>query len=226
MSSPFESLSRQWMEESVRERYSYNFTWLGRPVIQYPQDMIAIQELIWRIRPQVIVETGIAHGGSLVFSASMLELIGGPGRVIGVDIDIREHNREALDEHPLRHRMRLLEGSSIDSDIVRKVHEEVGDAAPVLVILDSMHTHDHVLAELRAYSPLVSAGSYVVVLDTVIADLPDDLYPDRPWTSADNPRTAAAAFVAESSRFEVDTELERRLAITTAPGGYLRCMQD
>jgi cephalosporin hydroxylase len=226
VASEFETLSRNWLEESVRQRYSYNFTWLGRPVIQYPQDLMALQELIWRIRPEVIVETGIAHGGSLVFNASMLELIGGRGRVIGVDIDIRAHNRAALDDHPLRGRIELIEGSSIDEAVVRAVVESVGEARPVLVILDSMHTHAHVLAELRSYSPLVSAGSYVVVLDTVIADLPGDLYPDRPWSPEDNPRTATLEFLGEDSRFEVDTELEQRLAITTAPGGFLRCIGD
>lgn len=224
--SDFESLSRKWMEESVRQRYSYKFTWLGRPVIQYPQDLLAIQELIWSVRPEVVVETGIAHGGSLVFSASMLELMGGPGRVIGVDIDIRAHNRAALDDHPMRSRMDLIEGSSIDSAIVEKVWASAGAAAPVIVILDSMHTHAHVLAELNAYADLVKEGSYIVVLDTVIADLPADLYPDRPWSPEDNPRTAVEEFLKTNARFEVDTDLERRLAITTAPGGYLRCTQD
>lgn len=226
MSSEFETLSRDWFEESVRERYSYNFTWLGRPVIQYPQDLVALQELIWRVQPQVVLETGIAHGGSLVFSASMLKLIGNSGRVIGVDIDIREHNRAALDDHPMRPGIELIEGSSIDPSIVEQVRESVGGSKPVLVVLDSMHTHAHVLGELRAYSDLVSRDSYLVVLDTIISDLPDDMYPDRPWSTTDNPRTAVREFLAENSRFEVDVELERRLAITTAPGGYLRCVAD
>lgn len=226
MSGKFEDVTKDWLVESVRQRYSYNFTWMGRPVIQYPQDLVALQELIWRIKPRVIVETGIAHGGSLVFSASMLHLIGGPGRVIGVDIEIRPHNRDALDAHPMRERLELIEGSSIDPHIVQRVTDSVGEDAPTLVILDSMHTHDHVLEELRAYSPLVGANSYLVVLDTVVEDLPEDLYPDRPWSPGNSPRSAVDAFLQESGRFEVDTELEKRLAITTAPGGFLRCTRD
>lgn len=226
MSGKFEDVTRDWLVESVRQKYSYNFTWMGRPVIQYPQDLVALQELIWRIKPRVIVETGIAHGGSLVFSASMLHLIGGPGRVIGVDIEIRPHNRDALDVHPMRERLELIEGSSIDPHIVQRVTDSVGEDAPTLVILDSMHTHDHVLEELRAYSPLVGADSYLVVLDTVVEDLPDDLYPGRPWSPGNSPRSAVNAFLHESGRFEVDTELEKRLAITTAPGGFLRCTRD
>jgi cephalosporin hydroxylase len=224
--SEFEALSRNWLEESVRQRYSYNFTWLGRPVIQYPQDLVALQELIWRIRPEVILETGVAHGGSLVFSASMLQLIGGPGRVIGIDIDIREHNRTALDDHPLRPRIELIEGSSIDPRVVEQVHSSIGADSPVMVILDSMHTHNHVLSELNAYSSLVTKDSYLVVLDTVIADLPADMYPDRPWSTDDNPRSAVNEFLKTTARFQVDSELEKRLAITTAPGGYLRCVED
>jgi cephalosporin hydroxylase len=225
VSDEFSTLTNEWMAESVRQKYSYNFTWMGRPVIQYPQDLIALQELIWRIQPSVIVETGIAHGGSLVFSASMLELIGGHRRVIGIDIDIRAHNRAALDEHPMRERIELIEGSSIDPDIVATVRQCAGADAPVMVILDSMHTHEHVLEELRAYSPMVSSGSYLVVLDTVIEDLPADLYPDRPWAPGDSPKSAVRQFLEESDDFEIDAQLEGRIAITTAPSGFLRCVR-
>ncbi|MGY2874543.1 cephalosporin hydroxylase [Marmoricola sp. URHA0025 HA25] len=226
MTTNFQRLTHEWFIESVREKYSYNFTWMGRPVIQYPQDLVALQELIWKIRPEVVVETGIAHGGSLVFSASMLELVGGAGRVIGIDIDIREHNRAALDEHQMRTRIDLIEGSSIDRGIVNQVRTAVGNAKPVLVILDSMHTHEHVLEELRAYSSMVGAGSYLVVLDTIVNNLPAELYPDRPWSPTDNPLTAVEAFLEENDRFEIDSELENRLAITTAPSGFLRCVKD
>ncbi len=222
----FEELSRRWLEASVRRRYSYGFTWLGRPVIQYPQDLVALQELVWRVRPGLIVETGVAHGGSLVFHASLLELLGGDGRVLGIDVEIRPHNRAALDEHPLRRRIDLIEGSSIAPDVVAQVHAAARERAPVLVVLDSMHTHAHVLAELRAYAPLVSPQSYLVVLDTVIEHLPDDLYPDRPWSRGDNPFTAVRAFLAEDGRFEVDAQIEARLGITTAPGGFLRRVRD
>jgi cephalosporin hydroxylase len=218
----FKSLSNEWMEESVRAKYSYNFSWMGRPIIQYPQDILALQELIWRIQPAAIVETGIAHGGSLVFSASMLELIGGGGRVLGIDIDIRAHNRAAIDAHPMRKRIDLIEGSSIDPSIVSQVWVWASDKGPVLVVLDSMHTHEHVLAELRHYSGLVTNGSYLVVLDTVIEDLDQNLYPDRPWAPGNSPKTAVAEFLSESDDFEIDSELENRLMITTAPSGFLR----
>lgn len=221
----FAELSRRWLAASVRQRYSYGFTWLGRPVIQYPQDLLALQELVFRVRPRLVLETGIAHGGSLVFQASLLELLGDEGRVLGIDIDIRAHNRAALDAHPLRKRIDLLEGSSIDPQVAAQVHAHAAGRAPVLVVLDSMHTEAHVLAELRLYSPLVGPGSYVVVLDTVIEDLPDDLYPDRPWSRGNNPKTAVHAFLRENARFEIDHELEGRLGITTAPDGFLRCVR-
>lgn len=222
----FGKLSRQWLEASVRRRYSYGFTWLGRPVIQYPQDLQALQELIWRIQPRLVVETGVAHGGALVFYASMLELIGGDGLVVGVDVEIRPHNREALEAHPLRRRYRLIEGSSTAPSVVAEVAALARGRDPVLVVLDSNHTHDHVLSELQLYSQLVRAGSYAVVLDTVIDDLPDDLYPDRPWSSTSNPKTAVRAFLASSPRFELDLEIEERLGITVAPSGWLRCVAD
>jgi cephalosporin hydroxylase len=221
----FAALSRRWLAASVRRRYSYGFTWLGRPVIQYPQDLLALQELLFRIRPRLVIETGIAHGGSLVFHASLLQLLGDEGRVLGIDVDIRAHNRAALDAHPLRPRIELLEGSSIDPHVAAQVRARAAGHAPVLVILDSMHTEGHVLDELRLYSPLVGVGSYVVVLDTVIEDLPDDLYPDRPWSRGNNPKTAVHAFLRENTRFEIDHELEGRLGITTAPDGFLRCVR-
>lgn len=205
--------------------YSYNFSWLGRPIIQFPQDLIAIQEVIWRVRPHVIVETGIAHGGSLVFTASMLELTAGPGRVVGVDIDIRAHNRDAIEQHPMARRIEMIEGSSIDPVVVAEVARHVGDAdGPVLVILDSMHTHEHVLSELEAYAPMVTEGSYLIVLDTVIEDMADDAFPDRPWSRGDNPKTAVQEFLRGSGRFEIDHELSDKLVLTVAPDGYLKCI--
>lgn len=222
----FDALSLRWLEASVRRKYSYGFTWLGRPVIQYPQDLLALQEIVWQTRPRLIVETGVAHGGSLVFHASLLELLGGDGRVLGIDIDIRAPNRAALDAHPLRRRIDLVEGSSVDPRVVAQVFDAARGREPVMVVLDSLHTHEHVLEELRRYAPLVRAGSYLVVLDTVIERLPDDLYPDRPWSRGDNPFTAVHAFLRESARFEIDREIEARLGITTAPDGFLRCVRD
>ncbi|MCX7197570.1 MAG: cephalosporin hydroxylase family protein [Proteobacteria bacterium] len=214
------------MLRSAQHRYTYNFRWLGRPVIQFPQDLVALQELIWAVRPGAIVETGIAHGGSLVFSASMLQLIGGDGIVVGVDVDIRAHNRKAIEAHPMAHRIRMVEGSSIDPGTVRQVEGLVAGRQPVMVILDSMHTHDHVLAELEAYSPLVSAGSWLVVLDTVIEDMPRGWFSDRPWDVGNNPKTAVHAFLRGSDRFVIDPSIADKLQITVAPDGWLRCVRD
>ena len=221
-----QALSRIWMREVGRYKYSYNFTWLGRPVIQYPQDLFALQEIIWQTRPEVIVETGVAHGGSLIFHASMLELLGGCGRVIGVDIDIRAHNRAAIEAHPLARRIELIQGSSIDPSTLQQVRDAVGQAKPVLVILDSNHTHDHVLAELHAYAPLVGAGSYLVVYDTLVEDLPPEFSANRPWGPGNNPKTAVHAFLETTDRFEIDARIEAQLLITVAPHGYLRCLRD
>jgi len=229
-----ETILRMGADEDVREaalrlvamtlpyRYSYNFSWLGRPVIQFPADLIAIQELIFTVRPQLVIETGIAHGGSLIHSASILELIGGDGRVLGVDIDIRPHNREAIDAHPMRKRIDMIEGSSIDPSVVERVREAASGKDRVLVILDSMHTHDHVLQELRLYAPLATLGSYCIVFDTVIEDLPGDAFPDRPWGKGNSPKTAVWAFVKDDPRFAIDHELEAKLLMTAGPDGWLK----
>jgi cephalosporin hydroxylase len=214
--------SRDWLRDVADYRYSYNFTWLGRPIIQVAQDIVAMQELVWRIRPELVVETGVAHGGSLIFYASMLELLGGGGRVLGIDIDIRAHNRLEIERHPMARRIDLLEGSSIAPEVVREVQARAEGHGPVLVVLDSNHTHDHVLQELRAYAPLVSVGSYVVVFDTAIEDLPADRIKDRPWGPGNSPKTAVASFLAEDSRFEVDDAIDAKLLISVAPGGYLK----
>jgi cephalosporin hydroxylase len=217
-----EQISLDWLNWSAKRKYSYGFTWLGRPIIQYPQDILAMQELIWKVRPQLIIETGIAHGGSLVFSASMLQLVGGEGLVLGIDIDIRQHNRVEIEKHPLFHRIRMIEGSSIDPAIIRQVHQLAADKSPILVCLDSNHTHEHVLAELHAYAPLVSPDSYLVVFDTVVEDMPPDSFPDRPWGKGNNPKTAVQEFLATSDDFVIDEEIETRLQVTVAPSGYLR----
>jgi cephalosporin hydroxylase len=222
----FRRLSREWFDASCRHRYSYHFTWLGLPVIQYPQDLVALQEIVWRTRPELVVETGIARGGSLVFHASMLELIGGPGRAVGVDIDIRAHNRAAIESHPLARRIALIEGSSVDPAVVQQVRGLARGLRSVLVVLDSNHTHEHVARELELYSPLVRSGGYLVVLDTVVEDLPAELFPGRPWGPGNNPRTAVQSFLAGNERFVVDSEIEAKLALTVAPGGYLKCVKD
>jgi cephalosporin hydroxylase len=219
-------LSLKWLEFSVRQQYSYNFTWLGRPIIQYPQDIVAIQEIIWSVKPDLVIETGIAHGGSLILSASILDLIGGDGHVLGIDIDIRAHAHAGVGAHTLAKRITMIEGSSVAPEIVEKVRDFAAGKERVVVVLDSMHTHDHVLQELEAYSPLVSKGSYLVVLDTVIEDLPADLYPSRPWGPGNNPKTAVREFLKHSDRFDVDHDLESKLLITTAPEGFLRCIKE
>jgi cephalosporin hydroxylase len=219
------SASIDWIAEVSRYKYSYHFSWLGRPIIQFPQDVLAIQEIIWTVKPTLVVETGIAHGGSLVLSASLLELLGGDRRVVGVDVEIRSHNRAAIEAHPLFHRITLVEGSSTDPKVADRIAEMAADRR-TLVLLDSNHTHDHVLEELRLYSPLVKTGSYIVVFDTVIEDLPADFFPNRPWGPGNNPRTAVAEFLAENHRFEIDRDLEAKLVITAAPGGYLKCVCD
>jgi len=219
--------TRRWMDSANPRKYSYHFEWLGRPIIQYPQDILAMQELIWSIQPDLIIETGIAHGGSLVFSASMLELnaaCGGPqgAEVLGVDIDIRTHNREAIEAHPMSRRITMVQGSSIAPEIVEQVKAKTAGKRGVLVCLDSHHTHDHVLAELQAYAPLTSVGSYCVVFDTIIEDMPAELFPDRPWGPGNNPKTAVWEYLKTHSEFEIDRSIPHKLLITVAPDGYLR----
>ena len=216
-----------FMRESTGPKYSYNFSWLGRPIIQYPQDIVAMQELIWAVQPDLIIETGIAHGGSLVLWASLLELnaaCGGPpdGRVVGIDIDIRAHNRAAIEAHPMHRRIAMIEGSSVDGAVIAEVAAAAAGRDRVLVCLDSNHTHAHVLAELEAYAPLASVGSYCVVFDTIIEDLPTGTYPDRPWGPGDNPKTAVREFLRSHDEFEVDRRVEDKLLVTVAPGGYLK----
>lgn len=220
-----QALSRIWLREITRHKYAYNFRWMGRPIIQFPQDMMAMQELIWQIKPDLIIETGIAHGGSALYYASLLELVGGDGYVLGIDIDIREHNRAEIESHPMSKRLQMIQGSSIDPATVRQVTEHAHGKERVLVILDSNHTHAHVLEELRAYSPLVTPGSYLVVYDTLIEDMPEDLQAlDRPWGVGNNPKTAVREFLKGNDRFEVDQRLVNKLLITVAPEGYLRCL--
>lgn len=220
-------LAAQMMTATIPAGYSYNFSWMGRPIIQYPQDIVAMQELIWRVQPDLIIETGIAHGGSLIFSAAMLELnaaCGGPAdaRVVGVDIDIRAHNRAAIEAHPMSRRIGMIEGSSVAPEIVGQVRNMAAHAKSVLVCLDSNHTHDHVLAELQAYAPMVSVGSYCVVFDTIVEDLPKRFYPDRPWGPGDNPKTAVREFLTAHPEFEVDRAVDGKLLLSVAPEGYLR----
>lgn len=222
-------LSQAWISHPGLHQYSYNFSWLGRPIIQYPQDIVAMQELIFTVQPDLIIETGIAHGGSLILYASLLELnamCGGQQNfsVLGIDIDIRAHNREAIESHPIfqRGHITMFEGSSIDADMVAKVHKFAAPYKRIMVLLDSNHTHDHVFSELTAYAPLVSVDSYCVVFDTVIENMAADAYPDRPWGKGNNPMTAAGAYLASHPEYMHDEMMDSKLLISVAPKGFLK----
>ena len=223
--------AEHFFARSHQLQYSYNFSWLSRPIIQYPQDIVAFQEVVSQVKPDLILETGIAHGGSLVLSASMLCLLDimegldpkqSSRKVVGVDIDIRPHNRKALDDHPLRFKMELIEGSSIDPLIIQQVRSYADSLDQVLVSLDSNHTYEHVLAELNAYADLVSVGSYCIVFDTVIEDLPAGSFPDRPWDVGNNPKTAVHEWLKTHPEFEIDKDIDNKLLISVAPDGYLK----
>ena len=229
--------SQAFIKSSIEAKYSYNFSWMGRPIIQYPQDMVGMQEIIWKIRPDLIIETGIAHGGSLIMNASYLAMLDycdaiesneilNPNqpnrRVLGIDIDIREHNKIAIEEHPMSNRIDMIQGSSIDNDIIEKVHKYAESYNRILVSLDSNHTHDHVLAELKAYAPLTSKDSYCIVFDTNIEDLPKDNFDDRPWGVGDNPKTAVWEYLKENDQFIIDKNIEDKLLLTVAPDGFLK----
>lgn len=233
----FKALSAEWRSVSMAERYVYNFDWLGRPIIQYPQDIQAVQELVWATRPDVIIETGIAHGGSLILSASLLALLdmcdaieAGTSfdprdfrrKVIGIDIDIRSHNRAAIESHPLAGRIEMVQGSSIDGGVIDTVKRKAAGYERVMVCLDSMHTHQHVLAELEAYASLVTPGCYCVVFDTFVEELAPGFFENRPWDVGDNPMTAVRAYLAGHPEFAIDKALADKLMITVAPNGFLR----
>jgi cephalosporin hydroxylase len=229
--------AKMFKTETILSKYSYNFSWLGRPVIQYPQELVQIQDLIWQIKPDLIIETGIAHGGSLIMSASMLALLDlcdgiksgskidpkeSKRKVLGIDIDIRPQNRTAIHDHPMASRIQMIEGSSIDPEVIAKVHRIAASYSRVLVCLDSNHTHEHVLAELNAYAPMTSVGSYCVVFDTIIEDLPAEIFPDRPWGPGNSPKTAVYEFLKTNQHFVIDANVQDKLLITVAPDGYLK----
>ena len=221
------SFANQWLNESMIKQYVYNFSWLGRPIIQSPQDIMALQEIIWDVKPDMIIETGIAHGGSLIFSASMLTLLEAcgeieNGQVLGIDIDIREHNKKAIEDHSMNKKIKMLQGSSLDKKMIQKVNDFAKNAKKILVCLDSNHTHEHVLGELKAYAPFVSIGSYCVVFDTIVEDMPEGSFPNRPWGPGNNPKTAVLEFLKLNQDFEIDKSIQNKLMITNASDGYLK----
>ncbi len=214
-----QALATDFYNEAAKHKYSYHFSWMGRPIIQLPQDMVAMQEIIWQLKPDLIIECGIAHGGSIIYYASILELLG-HGEVLGIDLDIRAHNREAIESHPMAKRISMIEGSSIDPAIAAQVHA-MAQGKKVIVVLDSNHTHEHVLEELRLYAPLVAVGSYCVVMDTIVEHMPAEAFPDRPWGPGDNPKTAVWAWLQETADFQIDQRLNNKLLLSVAPDGYL-----
>jgi len=224
-------IASDFLRATVKARYSYCFDWAKRPIIQYPQDIIAFQEIVMNVNPDLVIETGIAHGGSLALSASLLCLLDvmegldprqSPRKVVGIDIEIRPHNRKALEIHPLRFKMEQIEGSSIDPNIVKQVRAHANGVERVLVLLDSNHTHEHVLAELNSYADLVSVGGYCIVFDTAIEDLPAGSFPDRPWDVGNNPKTAVLEWLKSHPEFEIDKDIDSKLLISAAPNGYLK----
>lgn len=235
----WQGLSSQWLMRAFERRYMYNFSALGRPIIQTPVDMVAVQELIWKVRPDLIIETGIAHGGSLILSASMLAMLDmcdaieknvtiNPAvsnrKVLAVDIDIRSHNRAAIEAHPMASRIQMIQGSSIGQDVIDQVHAVAANYKTVMVCLDSNHTHEHVLAELQAYAPLTSVGSYCIVFDTIVEDMPKATFPDRPWGPGNNPKTAVWEYLKAHPEFEIDKGIQHKLLTTVAPDGFLQRM--
>jgi len=246
---PLLDASQEWLTQAFRTKYMYNFAWMGRPIIQLPTDIVTFQEIVWSVKPDLIVETGIAHGGSLILSASLLALLDycdavenkktldpqkPQRRVLGVDIDIRSHNREAIEQHSLSNRIDMIQGSSVADEVIKQVRDIAKGYSNVLVCLDSMHTHDHVLKELQLYAPLVTKGSYCLAFDTIVEDLPNDMFPDRPWEHGNNPKTAVRAYLeglnknggkgydGKDLQFEIDQAIENKMLISAIPEGVLK----
>ncbi len=221
-SPDLKKLGVDFIKKVEKTKYSYNFSWMGSPIIAYPQDMIAMQELIWVIKPDLIIETGVAHGGSIIYYASLLNMIGN-GTVLGIDIDIRSHNRKLIESHPMFNRIELIEGSSTSNQVYEVVKKIAESKKKILVCLDSNHTHDHVLKELELYAPLVSKDSYCVVFDTVVEDMgPDWDWGIRDWGVGNNPKTAVYEYLKQNKDFKIDSSIDSKLLVTVAPSGYLK----
>ena len=231
--SDLENYAKTFFKESIIDKYSYNFTWMNLPIIQYPQDILKLQEIIWKIKPDLVIETGVAHGGSIILSASLLRMIDyddfisgkkniSKRKSIGIDIDIRKHNLNEIKKNPYFNVIHLLEGSSISTRIKRKVYKIAKNFKKILLLLDSNHTHKHVLKELEFYTPLISKGSYCIVYDTFINDLENSLFKNKHWSKQKNPKTAVIEFLRKNKNFKIDTQINNQLLITSARDGYLK----
>jgi cephalosporin hydroxylase len=219
----FRELTMKWIKKSIKYKYVYNFTWMGIPIIKYPNDMIVMQEIFWEVKPDLVIETGIAHGGSIIYSASLLKMMGiKQFKVIGIDIDIRKHNLKEINKNPMRKYIKMFEGSSVDEKITKKIFTYAKKFKKILIILDSNHTHDHVSRELEIYSKLVSKGSYIILPDTYIGYLPNNTFPNRPWTKNDNPMTALQAFLKKNKNFKIDKYKSSKSMITEAMNGFVK----
>lgn len=215
--------SIEWMIHADKYKYTYNYNWMGRPIIKFPNDMVIQQEIMWELKPDLVIETGIAHGGSIIFTAAMMEMMGIEGEVVGIDIDIREHNKDEILNHPMNKRITMYEGNSVSPDMVERVRRHTEGKSTVMVILDSLHSHDHVYKELKAYADMTSIGSYCILPDTFIEFFPKGFYSDtRPWDVGDNPHTAMMQYLSENSDFEIDSARTHKAMITETIDGYLR----
>ncbi len=217
--------------ESVYSKYSYLFSWLGRPIIQYPQDILMVQELVYKVNPEIIIETGVAHGGSLCLSASLLALLDlkdnisrkeSKRKVVGIDVEIRNHNRIAIENHFLSNYIDLIEGSSIDENVIGEIEEICKSSKSTMVFLDSNHSEEHVLEELILYSKFVTKDSYLIVFDTSIEFFKEIDYTGKKWAVGNNPRTAISKFLTKNNDFEIDSNIDDKLLISVAKEGYLK----
>ncbi len=221
------SQSKEMIKSLDKYNYSYLWSWLGLPIIQWPADIMATQEVLWQVKPDVVIETGVARGGSVVFIASILKMMG-KGKVVGVDIDIRSHNREAIMSHPMANLIKLIEGPSTSEDVLQRVSTEIKKTDVVMVILDSDHSYEHVLSECNEYSKFVSKGSYLVVADTFVGHLTEEEAPknrSKLWFKGNEPLAARDEFLKNNPNFIIDNHINNKLVLSSSPGGYLKCIQ-
>ncbi len=219
-----QKLALELIEKSDKHYHAYQWTWLDLPIIQSTEDILAAQELVWKVKPDVIIETGIAWGGSIVFYASLLQLIG-KGKIVGIDVALPQKNIDKIMSYPFSDRIELIQGSAVDQSIVDLAASHIKEGQTVMLMLDSNHTHEHVLKELEMYSHLVTKDSYIIVSDTIVEDIPTQEHRPRPWGPGDNPKTAVNAFLKGNDRFVLDEYYNNKILVTFDKGGYLRCVK-